>query len=172
MFFCCSSSWLKISAVLIISSSFYVLACQQCLVDVNLSHSFHYVLHCYYHDFLYFFFFFDEDLYFKLLTMISHWWQYVDVEHKMTFKRCCWFHAHSLHSVVNVFSLLHELFFKSAHYLFQSLQLILHALIDSQCSNALTRQLFYHLCQTSHLFSEHQFVVSTFVELIKYSQLV
>ena len=38
-----------------------------------------------------------------------------------------------------MFSLLHELFFKSARYLFQSLQLILHALIDSQRSDALTR---------------------------------
>ncbi len=51
----------------------YVLACQQCLVDVNLFHSFHYVLHCYHHDSLYFFFLFDEDLYFKFLTMILHW---------------------------------------------------------------------------------------------------
>ncbi len=67
---------------------------------------------------------------------------------------------------------IHELFFKSAHYLFQSLQLILHALIDSRRNDTLTRQLFYHLCQTFHLFSEHQFVVFTFVELIEYSQLV
>ncbi len=36
----------------------------------------------------------------------------------------------------------------------------------------MTRQLFYHLCQFSYLLSEHQLVVSTFVELIKYSQLV
>ncbi len=57
-------------------------------------------------------------------------------------------------------------------YLFQSLQLILHALIDSRRSNMLTRQLFYHLCQSSHLSSEHQLVVSTFVELIEYLQLV
>ena len=71
-----------------------------------------------------------------------------------------------------MFSLLHELFFKSAHYLFQSLQLIFHALIDSQRNDTLTRQLFYHLCQTSHLLSEHQLVVFTFIELIKYLQLV
>ena len=71
-----------------------------------------------------------------------------------------------------MFSLLHELFFESARYLFQSLQLILHALIDSRRSDALTRQLFYHLCQIFHLFSEHQLVVSTFVEFIEYSQLV
>ncbi len=150
----------------------YVLARRQRLVDVNFSRSSHYVLRCYHHDSLYFFFFFDEDFYFKFLTMISHWRRYVDVEHKMTFKWCRRLHAHFFRSAVNVFSLLHKLFFKSARYFFQSLQLILHALIDSRHSDALTRQLFYHLCQTSHLFSEHQFVVSTFVELIEYLQLV
>jgi len=150
----------------------YVLACWQRLVDINLFHLFHYVLHCYHHDSLYFFFFFDEDFYFKFLIMISHWWWYVNIEHKMTFKWCCWLHACSLCSTINVFSLLHELFFKSAYYFFQSLQLILHALIDSQHSDALTRQLFYHFCQTFHLSSKHQLVVSTFVELIKYLQLV
>ena len=151
---------------------FYVLMRWQHLVNVNFSRLFHYVFHCCCHDSLYFFFLFDEDLYFKFLTMILHWWWYVDVEHKMTLKWCHWLHAHSLRSAVNVFSLLHELFFKSARYLFQSLQLILHALIDSQRSDALTRQLFYHLCQTFHLSSEHQFIVFTFVELIEYSQLV
>ena len=50
----------------------YVFACWQCLVDVNLSCSSHYVLRCYHHDSLYFFFFFDEDFYFKFLTMILH----------------------------------------------------------------------------------------------------
>ncbi len=150
----------------------YVLAHQQHLVDVNLSHSLHYVLHCYHHDSLYFFFFFDEDFYFKFLTMILHWWWYVDVEHKITLKWCHWFHAHSLRSAVNVFSLLHELFFKFACYLFQSLQLILHALINSWCNDMLMHQLFYHLCQTSHLFSKYQLVVSMFIEFIKYLQLV
>ena len=149
---------------------FYVFACWQHLVNINLSCSSHYVLHCYYHDSLYFFFLFDEDLYFKFLTMISHWWWYVNVEHKMILKWCCWLHAHSLCSIVNMFSFLHELFFKFAHYLFQFLQLILHALIDSQCSDALMHQLFYHFCQTSHLSSKHQLVVSTFIELIKYLQ--
>ncbi len=107
-----------------------------------------------------------------LQWFLSHWWWYVNIEHKMTFKWCCWLHARSLHSAVNVFSLLYELFFKSVHYLFQSFQLILHALIDSWRSDTLTHQLFYHFCQTSHLFSEHQLVVFTFVELIEYSQLV
>ncbi len=151
----------------------YVLAHRQRLVDVNFSRSFHYVLRCCHHDSLYFFFFFfNEDLYFKFLTMILHWRRYVNVEYKMTFKWCRRLHACSLRSAVNVFSLLHELFFESVCYLFQSFQLILHALIDSWRSDALTRQLFYHLCQTFHLSSEHQLVVSTFVELIEYSQLV
>ncbi len=150
----------------------YVLACQQRLVDVNFSRSFHYVLRCCYHDSLYFFFLFDEDFYFKFLTMILHWRRYVNVEHKMTLKWCRWLHARSLRSAVNMFSLLHELFFKSAYYLFQSLQLILHALIDSRRSDVLTRQLFYHLCQTFHFSSEHQLVVSTFIEFIEYLQLV
>ena len=104
--------------------------------------------------------------------MISYWQCNIDAENKMTLK---WHHqllVHFLCSVVNTSFLLCKLLFKSAHYLFQSLQLILHASIDSWRSNALTRQLFYHLCQSFHLFSEHQLVVSTFVELIKYSQLV
>ncbi len=99
----------------------YVFACQQCLVDINLSRLSHYVLHYCCHNFLYFFFLFNEDLYFKFLTMILHWRWYVDVEHKMTFKWCRWLHARFLCSAVNVFSLLHELFFKSARYFFQSL---------------------------------------------------
>ncbi len=125
---------------------FYVLARWQCFVEINFFCSSHYVFHCCCHDFLYFFFFFDEDFYFKFLTMILHWRWYINVEHKMTFKWCHWLHTHSFRSTVNVFSLLHELFFESAHYFFQSLQLILHALINSQRSNMLTRQLFYHLC--------------------------
>ncbi len=68
--------------------------------------------------------------------------------------------------------LLCEFLFKFAHYFFQSLQLILYASIDSQRNDALTCQLFYYLCQFSHLFSEHQLIVSTFIELIEYSQLV
>ncbi len=57
-------------------------------------------------------------------------------------------------------------------FFFQSFQLILHVLIDSRCNDALTHQLFYHLCQSFHLLSEHQLIVSTFIELIKYLQLV
>ncbi len=104
--------------------------------------------------------------------MILHWWCNVNIENKMTFKWCCWFFVRSLCSVVNASFLLRELLFKSARYLFQFLQLILHALIDNWCSDALMHQLFYHLCQSSHLSSEHQLVVSTFVEFIKYLQLV
>ncbi len=104
--------------------------------------------------------------------MILHWWCNISAEDKITFKWRRWLFICSLHSVVNASLLLRELLFKSAHYLFQFLQLILHVLIDSWRSDALTRQLFYHLCQSSHLFSEHQLVVSTFVELIEYSQLV
>ncbi len=104
--------------------------------------------------------------------MISHWRRNVNAENKIILKRRRRLLVHFLRSAVNAFLLLRELFFKSARYLFQSLQLILHALIDSQRSDMLTRQLFYHLCQSSHLFSEHQLVVFTFVELIKYSQLV
>ncbi len=51
----------------------YVFACWQRLVNVNLFRSFHYVLCCCHHDSLYFFFLFDENLYFKFLTMILHW---------------------------------------------------------------------------------------------------
>ncbi len=145
---------------------------QQHFVNINLFHSFYYVFCCCHHDFLYFFFLFDKDFYFKFLTMILHWQWYINVEYKMIFKWCCWLHAYSFRLTVNMFSLLHELFFKFAYYLFQSFQLILHALIHSWRSNALMHQLFYHLCQTFHLFSEHQLVVSTFVKLIKYSQLV
>ncbi len=104
--------------------------------------------------------------------MILHWWRNVDAENKMIFKRYCWLFVHSLCSIINASLLLYELLFKFTHYLFQSLQLILHASIDSWCSNALTRQLFYYLCQFSHLFSEHQLIVSTFIEFIEYLQLV
>ena len=104
--------------------------------------------------------------------MILHWWCNIDVENKMIFKQHHWLFIHFLHSVINMSFLLCELFFKFTHYLFQSLQLILHMLIDNWCSDALMHQLFYHFCQSSHLFSEHQLVVSTFVELIKYSKLV
>ncbi len=104
--------------------------------------------------------------------MILHWRRNVDAEDKMTFKQHRQLLVRFLCSVVNMSLLLRELLFESAHYLFQSLQLILHASINSRCNNVLTRQLFYHLCQSSHLFSEHQLVVSTFVELIEYSQLV
>ncbi len=115
----------------------YVLAYQQHLINVNFFHLFHYIFHCCYHDSLYFFFFFNEDFYFKFLTMILHWWWYINVEYKITFKWCCWLHAHSFCSAVNMFSLLHKLFFKFAHYLFQSLQLILHVLINSWCNDTL-----------------------------------
>ncbi len=104
--------------------------------------------------------------------MILHWWCNIDAENKMTFKQCHQLLVHFLRSVVNIFLLLCKLLFKSAHYLFQSLQLILYTLIDSQYNDALTRQLFYHLCQSSHFSSKHKFVVSTFVKLIKYLQLV
>ncbi len=104
--------------------------------------------------------------------MILHWRRNVNAENKMTFKRRRRLLVRSLCSVVNASLLLRELFFKPARYLFQSLQLILHASIDSWCSDALMRQLFYHLCQSFHLSSEHQLVVSTFIELIKYLQLV
>ncbi len=90
----------------------------------------------------------------------------------MIFKWCRQLLVHFLHSIVNMFLLLCELLFKFTHYLFQSFQLILHASIDSWRSDTLMHQLFYHLCQSFHLFSEYQFIVSTFVELIKYSQLV
>ncbi len=90
----------------------------------------------------------------------------------MTFKQHRWLLIHSLRLVVNASLLLYELLFKSACYLFQSLQLILHASIDSWRSDTLMCQLFYHFCQSFHLFSEHQLVVSTFIKLIKYSQLV
>ncbi len=104
--------------------------------------------------------------------MILHWRRNVNAENKIILKQRRWLLICSLCSVVNTSLLLHELLFKSACYFFQSLQLILHALIDSQRSNVLSRQLFYHLCQSSHLLSEHQLVVSTFIELIKYLQLV
>ncbi len=104
--------------------------------------------------------------------MISHWWCNVNIENKIILKWCCQLLICSLCSVVNASFLLHELFFKSACYFFQSFQLILHASINNQCSNVLMHQLFYHLCQSFHLSSEHQLVVSTFIELIKYLQLV
>ncbi len=104
--------------------------------------------------------------------MILHWWCNVDAENKMILKWCHRLFICSLCSVVNASFLLCELLFKFARYLFQSFQLILHVLIDSWYNNALTCQLFYHFCQSSHLSSKHQLVVSTFVEFIEYLQLV
>ncbi len=104
--------------------------------------------------------------------MISYWRRNVDAENKMILKRRRRLLVCSFCSVVNMFFLLCKLLFESAHYFFQSLQLILHASIDSWRNDALTRQLFYHLCQSFHLLSEHQLIVSTFIELIEYSQLV